>query len=103
TDLIRGLRESSLTASEGLRQRRLHSTLVVVQVALAMVLLSSSGLLSLSLVRLQQGNLGSQPGHVLTSPISLPDQRSPQNRRAAFLQDLTRRFAAIPGVLSAAA
>jgi len=87
----------------GLRQRRLHSTLVVVQVALAMVLLSSSGLLSLSLVRLQQVNLGFQPDHVLTFPVSLPNQRYPQTRRAAFLQDLTGRFETIPGVLSAAA
>lgn len=102
TDLIRGLRESSLTTSEGLRQRRLHSMLVVVQVALAMVLLSSSGLLSLSLVRLQQVNLGFQPDQVLTFPVSLPDQRYPQTRRLAFLRDLTGRFETIPRVLSAA-
>src|SRR6185369_1840167 len=103
TDLIRGLRESSLTASEGRRQRLLHSALVVVQVALAMVLLSSSGLLSLSLVRLHQVDLGFQPEHVLTFPVSLAGQRYSQTRRAAVLQDLVSRFENIPGVQSAAA
>ena len=103
SDLIQRLRESSLNSSEGVGQRRAQGVLVVAQMALAMVLVSSSGLLAVSVYRLRSVPLGFAPDHVLTFPVILSSERYPQAQRAAFFDDLTARLHAIPGVLAAGA
>jgi len=103
TDLVDGLKESALSTSESRRQRIWHGALVVGQIALAMVLLGSSAVLTLSLVRLQHVNLGFDPHHALTFPVGLPSARHPQSQRAAFFDDFLNRLRQLPGVQFAGA
>jgi predicted permease len=102
-DLIHGLKEAALNVTGSLRHKRLQSALVVGQIALAMVLLSACGLLTLNLIHLERAELGFEPRNVLTFPVALPSARYPQTARARFLDELTSRLKAIPGVESAAA
>ncbi len=102
-DLMSGLRESAGTMSDSRRQSRTHAAMVVVQTALAMVLLGGSGLLSASLWKLHRVELGFAPDHVLTFPVTLPGARYPQEQRAAFFARLTEGLLQIPGAQAAAA
>jgi putative ABC transport system permease protein len=102
-DLMTGLREASGAVGETRRQSRTHAAMVVVQTALAMVLLGGSGLLSASLWRLNRVDLGFAPEHVLTFPVSLPGVRYPQEQRAPFFAKLTQALQEMPGVRTAAA
>jgi putative ABC transport system permease protein len=102
-DLIHGLKEAALNVTGSLRHKRLQSALVVGQIALAMVLLSACGLLTLNLIHLKRTQLGFEPQNVFTFPVTLPLARYPQTARARFLEELTARLRAIPGVKSAAA
>jgi predicted permease len=86
----------------GQRQRRLRDGLVVVEVALALVLLIGAGLLIRSFWKLQQADPGFNPERVLTASLSLPNVRySDPPKVAAFQQQLLERVAALPGVQSA--
>jgi putative ABC transport system permease protein len=80
----------------------MHAVMVVAHTALAMVLLSGSGLLSASLWRLNRVELGFAPEHVLTFPVSLPGVRYPQEQRAQFFAGLTEAIRQTRGVRAAA-
>jgi predicted permease len=83
---------------------RSRSALVVGEVALAVVLLISAGLLLRSLWRLQAVEPGFRSEGVLTWTLSLPPSRYPDDaRQAAFFQQLLERVEALPGVKSAGA
>ncbi len=92
-------RGSAGTASVG--QGAVRSGLVVVQVALAFVLLVGAGLLLASLARLKQVPLGVQSDHVLTFRVELPDAMYDSTARARFYEALAHRLAEIPGVRAA--
>jgi predicted permease len=86
----------------GQRQRRLRDGLVVVEVALALVLLVGAGLLIRSFWKLQQAALGFNPERVLTASLALPNSRySDSPKVTTFQQQLLERVAALPGVQSA--
>ncbi|HEY4218758.1 MAG TPA: ABC transporter permease [Gemmatimonadaceae bacterium] len=76
-------------------------TLVVAEVALAMVLLAGSGLMIRSLANLLSTDFGFDGRNVLTLTViaipSGPQQNSPANF-PGFYENLTARLAAIPGV-----
>jgi len=72
SSLRSGLTEGS-RGSSGNSWRRLGSNLVVVELAIAMVLLVSAGLLGKSLYRLLHVSLGFQPDHLATLRIDAPD------------------------------
>jgi putative ABC transport system permease protein len=77
-------------------------TLVVSEVAIALVLLVGAGLMTRSFVRLLSVDPGYRVDHVLTVPISLPSSRYAETERVTtFYRELMRRAAAIPGVASA--
>ncbi len=79
-----------------------RATLVVVETALAVVLLIGAGLLIKSFSRLQQVNPGFSPDNVLTAEIALPASRYPTApARAAFWQRLLEKTRGLPGVTSA--
>src|SRR6266404_2519065 len=85
-------------------RRPASSALVIVEVALAVMLLIGAGLLLKSFSRLRQVNAGFQPDHLLTMRIQLPPKRYPEpHRRVAFFSTLRDRLAALPGVISAGA
>jgi putative ABC transport system permease protein len=83
------------------QQGRLRAGLVVVQVALAFVLLVGAGLLLASLARLRDTPLGVHGDHVLTFRIELPAALYDSTARAKFYETLARRFQETPGVRAA--
>jgi predicted permease len=103
-DLAKGLREATLAATESARQRRLHNVMVTAQLTLAMVLLSGTSLMALSLWRLQHIDAGFEPRNVLTFPVRLPSDRFPTPvSRAPYIADLVARLKSVPGVERASA
>jgi putative ABC transport system permease protein len=81
----------------------LMSTLVVAEVALALVLLSGAGLLIQSLYSLQGVETGFDQENLMTARISLPRPRYPEpNHRATFFERAREELAAVPGIQRAA-
>jgi putative ABC transport system permease protein len=76
------------------------SVLVVVEVALAVVLLTGAGLMLKSFGRLIATRSGVDPENVLTMRINLPNAMFATGS-TGFFEPLERRVAALPGVLSA--
>jgi predicted permease len=70
---LRGGLVEATRGSSGTSWRRLGSNLVVMEIAIAMVLLVCAGLLGKSLYRLLHVNLGFQPDHLATLAIDAPD------------------------------
>ena len=102
-DLAASMREVSRSLAGSSRQAILRKTLVVVEVALALVLLSGSGTLVRAFTAMQRVTLDVPPDHVLTMRIPLTPQRYPDaTRRIAFFNDLLPRVTAVPGVAAAA-
>ena len=85
------------------REARARGVLVVSQIALAVVLLTTSGLLIRSVVRLSRVGVGFNPDRVLTFRLSLDGGRySAPAARATFAARLMERLDAAPGVSEAA-
>jgi putative ABC transport system permease protein len=86
----------------GPAHHRLRNTLVVTEIALALVLLVGAGLLVRSFVRVLDADAGFRAGGVLTASIPLPQARFPDDaKRAAFIRQVVERAKAVPGVQAA--
>ena len=82
--------------------RRLRSALVVSEVALAVVLLASAGLLIKSFLRLQQVDRGFNTDNILTMVIRLPDAAYSQDPQIVnFFAQALERIRSLPSVGSA--
>jgi predicted permease len=95
----------SARGATGSRERaRTRGALVVVQVALALVLLVSSGLMARSFVALRQVAPGfTAPERVLTASVTIPPTIEPDSAGVARMQHrIVDALAAIPGVTAAA-
>jgi putative ABC transport system permease protein len=93
------LREGGRGLSVSRAQRTLRGALVVSQMALALVLLASAGLMIRSFMHLRSVNSGLDPSHVLAFDLSLPfEQYDSREKALAFHRELQRRIAALPGV-----
>ena len=102
TDLVSSLKESERTDS-GTRHW-LRRTFVVVEVALALVLLISAGLLVRSFGKLLDVRPGFDPQNVLTLRLSLPGaQYNNATKVAAFYDAVLTRVSGLPGVQHVAA
>ena len=100
-DLVSSLNESG-RSTPGVRSARLRSSLVVVEVALAVVLLVGAGLMIRSFARLMAIPTGFNPDGVVTMRLTLPPSKyQDMDRWQAFHRDLTSAVSAIPGVQSA--
>jgi len=85
--------------SAGRPHARLRSTLVVGQVALAVILVSSAGLMLRTFVNLLSTDLGYQPDHVLYAVTVLPPSRYSQSTdRALFFRKVLDRLRSAPGI-----
>jgi len=95
-----GLRQGGRTISEGRERHRARSMLVVVQVALALVLLICSGLMIRTVQALRQVQPGfTQPEQVLTLHVSIPDAQVPKPEQVVrTYNDMLEKISAIPGV-----
>jgi len=101
-DLAAALRESGRSLAGGSRQAVLRKTLVVAEVALALMLLAGSSLLIRTFLSLRQIDLGYPPERFLLLRVPLSPERYPDAaRRSAFYQDLLDRIRALPGVAAA--
>ncbi|HEX5234848.1 MAG TPA: ABC transporter permease [Silvibacterium sp.] len=93
------LKEGGRTGSAGAGHARLRSALVVAEIAVALILLTASGLLLRSFEKMRSVNLGYQPDHTLVAAYSLPrKQYSTQPSIDQFNLELMRRLQALPGV-----
>lgn len=83
------------------RQSRTRSTLVVVQVALSVVLVSGAGLLLRSYQKLQDTDPGYRSENILTFQVT-PDRSAydEQAQRIGFYDQLKTEVSALPGVTS---
>jgi putative ABC transport system permease protein len=104
TDPNEALKEGGRGGGGGVRRHRLHSGLVVVEVALSLVLLVGAGLLLRSFMRLRNVETGLDPRGVLTMQVALPTARyNGPAQQANFYDRVLERVRALPGVTAAAA
>ena len=97
------LRSGGRGASSG-GSHRFRSALVIAQVALALLLLVGTGLLSKSFLQLMNVKLGFQTEHRTTATLTLPlVQYRTLQHAANFYHSVIDRMASIPGVQSVAA
>jgi putative ABC transport system permease protein len=81
----------------------MRGAIVAAQLAVAMILLVSAGLLIKSFVRLQHSDLGFNPQGVLTFRTELPREKYEEPaQQVAFFDQLLERERVLPGVVSAA-
>jgi len=97
------LRDGTRSVTAGRGQHRLHSTLVIVETALGLVLLVASGLFIRSFVRVLSVDPGFDRSNVLTASVSYPSTKGYAIKVAQFYDQLLPRIATLPGVKSAAA
>ena len=87
--------------SAGTVWRHLGANLVIVELAVAVVLLVGAGLLGRSLYRLLSVEVGFQPNHLAVLSIGAPDSGYSQDAQAIALeQQIVRRIGSLPGVQS---
>ncbi|MGC4050404.1 MAG: ABC transporter permease [Paludibaculum sp.] len=96
TDLNTTIRPGSSTAG---RTATTHSALVVVEFALALVLVAGSGILVKSFLRLMHVDPGFRPQGLLTMRVSIPPSRKP----AELYHRLQEKLQAEPGIQAVAA
>ncbi len=88
-------------AGEGAKGNKLRGTLVVVELAIAVVLLVGAGLLIQSLWRLKHVHPGFDSRNVTTFNLGLPEVKYPAEKQDQFYRDLAGRIRSLPGVQSA--
>ena len=101
-NLGEGFSEGGRVAGGSTGQRRLRNGLVVAEVAMAMVLLVSAGLLIRSIIHLHRASPGFNTTNLLTMNVWLPHAKYPDAPKwVAFYDQISQRIEALPGVRSA--
>jgi predicted permease len=102
---VENLREGGRGSGASRRHSRLSRILVVSEVALSIILLAGAGLLLRSFWRVLEVRPGFNPSHLTTVQIWIPQPNNPDtdpyaqmDKRAAFLMEIYRRVAELPGV-----
>jgi putative ABC transport system permease protein len=104
-DLADSLKDGGQGSSTGGARQRFRNALVVVEMALAVVLLVGAGLMLRSIWALQREPIGFDPTSVLTMRLPLtatPNYAAPE-QVVQFYQNLLDRVRALPGVRGAGA
>ena len=97
------LQDAGRSATTGARRHRARSTLVIAQVALALVLLSAAGLMARSFARLRSVQPGFSSDSVLVLRVALPPARySTPASMLQFYDRLRTAASIVPGVRMAA-
>lgn len=101
-DTVESLKDGT-RSDTGASGRRLHFVLIASEIALALVLLTGSGLLLKTLSRLQRADLGFNPSNVLVAFVNPPrtGYETPAQLRSYYDQVL-EKTSALPGVRAAA-
>jgi putative ABC transport system permease protein len=114
-DLVTSLKESGRSGTDSVARQYVRSVLVVLQIALALVLLIGAGLMINSFIRVQKNDLGADPSNLLTFDFRFAqtDAIKPFGRyRGVGLWDISplpaltfdrivERLRAVPGVVLA--
>ena len=102
--LVDALKEGGRTSSGGAKGQRVRNSLVIAEVALALVLLIGAGLMMRSFMNLQKTDIGVDPSSTLTFRVGLPEAQFPdKDTPARFFEQLIPKLANLPGVESAGA
>jgi predicted permease len=102
TSVNETLKEGGRTGTLGSGHGRLRSTLVVAEIAVALVLLTASGLLLRSFEKMRKVELGFQVDHTLSAFYDLPQKRyATQAAIDTFTDSLLRNLRQLPGVKAA--
>jgi predicted permease len=101
TNVNASLKEGGRSGSLGGSHARLRSTLVVGEIAVALMLLAAAGLLLRSFARTSKEDLGFRPENVTTAAYSLPQKEyASQAVVDTFNRSLLERLRQLPGVQS---
>jgi predicted permease len=95
------LKDEALSTSGGLSKSRLTSGLVVAQIALSLLLLSSAGLFIRSLKNAQSADPGFDSSHVLLATFDLDPVGYSASTGVEFERQVAERVKLLPGVQSA--
>lgn len=98
-DAIRGAAPSGVT----MRRHSLRTTIVIAEVALALLLMTGAGLLLRSFRLLLQTDPGFDPDRVVALQVFAWDRNTTPEKRAAFFQQILDRMRARPHVLDVGA
>ena len=102
-DLTRDLKDGAPTSTAGASPRRLtiRSLIVVLETALALMLLVAGGLMVESYRRLRSAPLGFEPRHLLTFWIMPSEAAYPPSGAPAFVERVLAEIGRVPGVVAA--
>ena len=99
-----GLRENTARLTGGSAGNRLKNGLIVFEVALALIVLITAGLLTKGLVRMYTSAPGFQPNGLMVAQLALSGPRYNDPKRVdAFYAGVLQQIRRLPGVTSAAA
>jgi predicted permease len=102
-EALNGALRDEIDAVTGPGRRSLRAALVVGEIALALVLLTGTGLLLRSLERLQQVPTGFDEGRLLAVPIMpTPEKYASPERALQLYRDVAAAVSVLPGVQSVA-
>ena len=101
-DLAESLRDGTRAGSGTARGGRTRNALVVIETAIAVLLVAGAGLLIRSFARLTDVDPGFRPEGVLSFQVPLPESKYGEDpQQAAFTSALLERLRALPGVTAA--
>ncbi len=102
-DVNLALRENSRGSTAGRSQHRLRHSLIIGEVAFAMLLLAAAGLFLRGLQRFINADPGWQVDGLVTAQMSLSGEKYKDDKqRVVFLTELENRLRSLPGVQHAA-
>ena len=101
-DLHDTIKSGATSTTEAPGARRFRQALVVSELALALILLSGTGLMLRAFWKLQQVDAGFDPRAVITLAVDLPGPSYPAQVARDFWSRLERRLAALPDAESVA-
>ncbi|MGC1385679.1 MAG: ABC transporter permease [Candidatus Acidiferrales bacterium] len=103
TDVVESLKDGAKGMGHGVHHARLKNILVVSEIAVAFVLLSSAGLLMSTLNHLQAVDAGFETTNVISMNMSMSHEQYPDaDHINAYQEQVLERVSAVPGVRSAA-
>jgi predicted permease len=98
TSVNETLKEGGRSGSAGGGHARLRSALVIAEIAIALILLTASGLLLRSFEKMRAVDLGYEPDHIATASYSMPlKQYATQPAVDRFNKELLLRLRQAPG------
>jgi putative ABC transport system permease protein len=100
------LKEGGRSGTLGAGSRRVLSTFVVAEIAVALVLLVGAALTFQSMRRILQEDRGFDTAGILTFEVAFPAEQYPEERmqeKVSFVRDAIERLRAVPGVAIASA